>query len=109
MRQLLATTPVHSLRHDYVATPVTTAVWVQLSAELPKGCVAVEIFDSSGRVLQLSTGAAADEANHIIPNRIFPGGSTNVVPMPINDAKRLSIKAEDANAITGQLVINFYG
>lgn len=92
------------LVNDYSSTNVTTAAYVQLIASVPADVKQIEIFDSSGSALYLAIGAAASEVNKMI---VFPGGNSRV-PMQIPAGSRLSIKALDVNATTGELLINFY-
>lgn len=97
--------PVQVIRLDYSSTNVTTGAWVQLSSGLDQSVREISVFDSSGRVLQLGTGASGSEV--AIPFYITPGGF-DLAPCIVEKGVRLAIKAVDASATTGQLVINFY-
>jgi hypothetical protein len=108
MRNMLARKPVAKFRHSYVATNVTTGAWVQIIASNAQPCSAVEIFDSSGRTMKISLGAAADENAHEVPYYIIPGGSSILLPIEIAKGKRISAKAVDADATVGALVFNFF-
>ena len=110
MRALLARKPVAKLRHDYVATNVTTSAWVELIDALEEAASAVEIFDGSGSIIKLSLGDAGEEDDNELPYYIMPGGGGGVmIPMELAKGKRLSAKAVDATAATGSLIINFFG
>lgn len=108
MRNLVATTPIHKNRHDYSADQATTAAWTEVIAEMPVSACAVEIFDSSGRILMISTGDAGSEDDATIPYFILPGGSSIFLPLEFGRGKRISVKAVDADAATGSLVMNFF-
>jgi len=98
--------PVAVIRNDYTSTAVTTSAYVTLSASFPQDCLAYMYFDSSSRTLKLAVGAAGSEVD--LPQYILPGGQDSPVPIHITKGQRLSIKAVDATANTGQLVMNFY-
>lgn len=98
--------PVAILDHDYVATNVTTAAWVELIDEWPEASTAIEFFDTSGRVIKIATGAPGSEVE--VPYQIFPGGS-GVVPIQISKGQRVAIRAVDATASVGRLFVNIFG
>lgn len=93
------------VRIDYTSNNVTTAAYTQLVASLSGATKAIQIFDSSGRALVLATGAAASEVDQIY---IEPGG-TGPVLIAIPAGTRISVKAVDANATQGQLLVAFLG
>ena len=97
-----ASTPVV---HDYGLSPVTSAAYVQLVPSLDSAVKEIEIFDSSGVFLYLSTGAAASEAIQIA---IMPGGNGRV-KLNIAAGTRIAIKAVSTSATVGSLGLNFYG
>lgn len=100
--------PVFSYRKDYGSNNVTTATWVNIISSLTTRTSGLEIYDSSGRVIQISIGASGDEGNQILPFRIVPGGMPTASLIQLSEGARLSIKAEDADATSGQLIINFF-
>lgn len=93
------------VRVDYTGTPVTTSAYVTLVASMSGVAKMVQIFDSSGRALVLAFGAAASEVDQIY---IEPGGN-GPMPLDIPAGTRLSIKAVDASATQGQLLVSFLG
>lgn len=92
------------VRNDYSSVNVTTSAFVQLIASTTSTANMLEIFDSSGQVLGIATGAAASE---VIQFYVYPGGNGQV-PFKIASGTRVSIKAISANATSGQLVMNLY-
>lgn len=84
---------------------VSTSAYTQLVASTTSASKTIHIFDSSGRALYLATGAAASEVDQIF---IEPGG-TGPVGLSIPAGTRLSIKAVDAAATKGQLLVAFLG
>jgi hypothetical protein len=94
---------VTSVNNDYGVTPVTIGAWVQLIASTSADINFLDIFDSSGEILELGTGAAAAEARRLLIN---PGGNGQI-PLNIPAATRVSVRAVSANASVGNLVINF--
>jgi hypothetical protein len=97
--------PVQTIRNDYTSTNVTTSAYVELDSSLNGSVRALDVFDSSGRVLLLAIGAAGSEIDQLM---IPPGGLSGLVHFYAEKGNRLSIKAVDASATSGQLVINLY-
>lgn len=96
---------VQVIRNDYTGTNVTTSAYVTLDSALNQDTRSIEIFDSSGRTLVLAKGAAGSEID--LPFYIVPGGNANVVDVGLIPlGTRLSIKAIDATASTGVLILN---
>ncbi len=97
---------VDSVVNNYGVTNVTTAAWVQLIASLPAAASRVEIFDSSGEILELGVGAAAAESRVTV---IQPGGN-GVISLSFNAADRISVRAITANCTTAgtYLILTFY-
>lgn len=99
-----AAKPVQLIRYDYTGGSVTTSAYTQLSASLTDHSSELEIFDSSGSTLYLAIGKAGSEQNLI---QIVPGGSGRIACL-LSKGARLSVKAIDTTASTGELVINIY-
>jgi hypothetical protein len=104
MHRLLARKPVGKLRHSYVSTNVTTSAWVSVGT-IPAAASAMEIYDSSGRVLKASVDNGSTELNFYI----LPGAAGFLIPIEWKKSQTLYLKAVDASSTVGQLVINFYG
>ncbi len=97
-----------TLYHSYLATPVDTVNWQQLSAGIGNDATKMEIFDSSGELLELGLGAAGAEVRHIF---IMPGGNGangNPTIVDIPTGTRISIRAVSATASDGFIAINWY-
>lgn len=109
MRSLVARKPVNTIRHNAGSTPITTGAWVEIEDSLAAPASAVEIFNATGRVLRVSTGAAGLEDSSEAAYTIIPGGSEILVPSEWRRLSRLSMKAVDANATTGYIILNFFG
>lgn len=90
---------------DYVSSNVTTSAYSQLVSSLLAAVTEIEIFDSSGEVLELATGGVGSEQRLIY---IMPGGNGRV-PVKIASGTRVSIKAVTATANSGLIAVNFYG
>ena len=109
MRDLLARKPVGKLRHSYSSTNVTTGAWVEISSSVPAAATAMEIFDSSGSIMKLAFAASGQEDSNEFNYYIIPGGSSILLPAEVAKGVRLAARAVDANATSGDLVINFFG
>lgn len=107
-RDLLARTPVLRKVHSFVATPVTTGTWVEIIASVGQPASAVEIYNGSGRILEISNGDAGDETGNEIPYYIIPGGSSILLPIEFGRTSRLAAKAVGANATADYLILNFF-
>ena len=117
--RLLALNPLGWVSNQYGTTNVAkSASWVQISgasgadssssaAGLPSAATALEIFDSSGSTMELAVGAAGQQKSlgFLIP----PGGDTIMVPCTLAKGALLWARAKDANATTGELIVNLYG
>lgn len=93
---------VDLIRHSYDTVGVTTAAYTELVASTSGTIEKLRIFDSSGEIMILATGAAASETDVLY---IEPGGPGDI-ELSIPSGTRLSVKALSANATTGDLVIN---
>lgn len=96
--------PFYSVRMDYSMVPVNTSSWTQLVASLPKTAQFVEIFDSSGEAISLGLGGAGDEAQYLI----IPPGGNDKIELFLPTLSRISLKALESTANTGEIIINFY-
>ena len=92
------------VRNAYTTSPVTTGAYVQLIASTTSAYNVIEIYDSSTQSLVFAIGAAGSEVDQFI---IFPGGNGRI-PFTLATGQRVSVKALSANAVTGELDINFY-
>ena len=97
---------VDSVITDYGTTNVTAAAWVQLIAALPADANVVEIFDSSGEIMELGVGAAAAESRVAV---IQPGGNGQI-QLAFAAWDRISIRAVSATASTSGTynILNFF-
>ena len=50
--------PVQRIKNDYSVTAVTNSAFVELDSALNNHVTEIEIFDSSGAVVELAIGAA---------------------------------------------------
>jgi hypothetical protein len=94
---------VQTIRNVYSSTNVTTGAWVQLDASLDYTSNYIELFDSSGSALELGIGPSGSEVRVAL---IPPGGFAVTQKLRFDQGQRLAIRAVDANATTGQLIIN---
>jgi hypothetical protein len=90
---------------DYSAANISDAAWTQIIAATTFPATLIKIFDSSGEIIRVSTGAAGVEADLI---RITPGGDTYEIYVPINT--RIAIRAETGTGTVsvGQLVFQMF-
>ena len=95
-------TSVEIVRNDYSSTNVTTGAYVELIASTSGEINRLHIFDSSGEIMILATGAAASETDIFY---IEPGGP-GPVDVNIPAGTRVSVRALSADATLGDLVIN---
>jgi hypothetical protein len=111
MRPLLARIPVATLQVDLSSTgsPVGTGAWTQLIAALSTSSCAVEICNTTGSLLQISTGAPGLESASVVPYTVLPNGSSILLPLELARGARLSAKAIDNATTVGRLIFNFFG
>jgi hypothetical protein len=97
-------TSVLLYRNVYSTTNVTTAAYTQVVASLASAVTIIDIFDSSGQVLAIATGAAGAESQKAY---IYPGGNGQI-PLSIAAGTRVSIRAISSNAVSGEINMTFY-
>ena len=110
MRPLVATNVSAKHTHDFAATNVDNAAWVQIVSQASnlKGSCAVKVLNTSSAIIKLATGGAGQEVE--IPYLIYPGEWSDVIPLEIRRGVRLAARAETAiPADEGELVLNFFG
>ena len=100
--------PVSRAYLDTASTNITTSAWVEAIASTGQPASGIEIFNGTGRLLEIAIGAAASEV--AMEYYISPGGSPAIIPL-FDFAKgvRISLKAVDATADVGLIVYNFFG
>jgi hypothetical protein len=96
--------PLTTSRIDYTVTNVTTGAWVEVYPALPQPVNRIEIFDSSGRTMEIGFGPSGGETRLVI---VFPGGN-GPVPVDLPNNARISIRAVSATASSGEIDLNFY-
>lgn len=106
MRNLLSRKPVATETHNYATGSATTSAWRTIITLTSEPASAVEIFDSSGRILEIATGDIGSEVT--MPYTIIPGGSSVILPLEFKHSVRVAVKAVDEEASTGYLVMNFF-
>lgn len=100
---LASRTRTINVRYNYATGTVTTAAYTQILASTSAATASLWIADTSGSAIILATGAAGSEVDQLY---IPPGGFEGFINLGIAASTRLSIKALDTNASTGQLIIN---
>lgn len=100
--------PVEKFSLSTSVTNVTTGAWVQLSAATTKPASFMEVFNQTTKILILAVGAPGSEVE--LPLFVYPGISSQIVPFDsmIPKGSRLSVRAVDATANTGYLLLNMY-
>lgn len=93
------------LNVDLMATPITSADYLELVAATAERTRKVQIFCSGGFPAYLAFGAMGAEDDKII---IIPGGN-GYIDLVIPAGTRLSAKALDDSLSEGALIINFLG
>lgn len=92
------------LVQNYTVSPVDSSTWVELTSSSPS-VKRLQIFDSSGQIMQLGFGGVGSEAPYLL---ITPGGN-GVLDMYIPAGTRISVKANGDTADAGTLIINLLG
>lgn len=105
-------TPVHKIAWYYDGTAAategtlaTTSAWVEIEDSLPASVSRIQIYESSGQIVQMGIGPSGSETGiyYIMPNTVA------TIPFKLDEGMRLAIKAVDADASVGDLIINFFG
>lgn len=93
---------VHTARHDYSVTTVTTLADTTLIGSVTTAISSVEIFDSSGETLEL-------KVNGVHKMYITPGGNDDVKSFKADVGDSIEVRAVSADASVGEITINFFG
>lgn len=103
-----STKPVAKLSLNVGSNNIATNAYTQISASLPEPFSFLEIYNPTTKILILAVGAAASEAD--LPVYIYPSTQPQLIPFDgqIKKGQRLSVKALDASATTGYLILNMY-
>ena len=89
-------------RNNYSSVNLTTSAYLQVTVSTSGAINRLYIADTSGSAIILATGAAGAEVDQLY---IGPGGSDAPYELTIPTATRVSVKALDVNATSGQLII----
>lgn len=89
-------------RNDYSSVNVTTSAYVQVVASTAAAINRLYIADTSGSAMILAVGGAGAEVDQLY---IGPGGSDAPYELNIPASSRISIKALDVSATSGQIVL----
>ncbi len=95
--------PVFNFDNDFTSVPVDTTTWLQLSASLGLTIRELEIFDSSGQVMEFGYGPAGSEKRLFL---VMPGGNMGRIQCILGKGTRLVYRAVSAAAIVGRVDIN---
>jgi hypothetical protein len=92
---------------SYSATNVPTNAYVSIGA-MPTSCRALQIIDTSGKIIKIATGAPGSEVDvaTVVPST----NQTNfgiVIPIYIPAGQPISLKAVDATANSGYNLLSF--
>lgn len=87
---------------SYSSTNVTTSAYTQITASTSGAINRLYIADTSGSALIIAVGGAGSENDQLY---VGPGGSDAPYELNIPSGSRLSIKALDANATSGRLIL----
>lgn len=92
------------LMNAYASTNVTTSAYVQLTAATTVPSTAVIVSDTSGKILKIAIGASGHEVDKLY---IGPSELGVRYPLIVPKGSRISVKAIDASATTGYLLLSF--
>jgi len=87
---------------NYVSTNVTTSAYTEITASTTGAINRLYIADTSGSALIIAVGGAGSEVDQLY---VGPGGSDAPYELNVPSGSRLSIKALDANATSGRLIL----
>lgn len=88
---------------DYATLgPVDITAWEEVIDSTAAAINALQVFDSSGQVMELGIGAAAAETRFLLVPR---GGIDGTIPVHIPAGSRISVRAVSDDAEGGELVL----
>lgn len=104
----LARKPVEKFALNTGVTNVTTAAWVEVISATTKPLSFMDVFNQTTKILRIAIGGSGSEVE--LPVYIYPGISSQVIPFDsmIPKGSRISVRALDATANSGYLLLNAY-
>lgn len=108
-RSFFVTKPVHTVSLDTGVTPVTETAWVQAEASMPKPASAVEVYNGTGKILEIAIGGIGNESK--IPYRLAPKDTSPILPIEFSNGERVTLRSltGEGTANLGSVVFNFFG
>ncbi len=101
--------PVFKYRHSFLTTNVGSAAWVEIVSSLSQPASEVEFYNSSSKIIKLSTGIVGSEDASELKYYILPFGHAIIVQQGFSKTARISAKTVEGTANEGDLVFNFFG
>lgn len=95
---------IATVRLNYSTTNVTTSAYVTLIDPLPESANRITVYDSSNSAMKIAVGPAGSEHDETVSP---PGGSEEINQL-FSKGQRISLKALDADATAGELIVSFY-
>lgn len=112
MSRLLATNPVGKYALNLstaTGTPAVVGSWVLLIPALTSSACALEIGNTTGKILKLSTGQPGFENSSELKYFIMPSGSPILLPAELGRGLPISVQAVDSATTDGYLILNLFG
>lgn len=97
--------PAQIIRNDNSGTNITSAAYVQLTANVAAEINHIQIYNSAAQTLILAVGPAGGEVDTMY---IMPSQTNLVQPFHCSSKTRLSVKSASATVSTGELTLNLY-
>ena len=91
----------------YGATNLTTTVYIQLVAALPKSTKGIMISNTGANAVMIALGGAGSEVNQLIIPPLASGGTPIFMPMSVSQGQRVSAIALTGTISAGNLNVNF--
>jgi hypothetical protein len=108
-RTFFVTKPVHTVSLDTSVTNVPETVWTEVEHSMPKPASAVEIYNGTGKILEIAIGGIGNEVP--ISYRLAPKEVSPILPIEFSNGERISLRSlnGEGTANLGSVVLNFFG
>lgn len=102
------TKPVGTILLDASFSNIATGSWTVITTRVVLAARLLQLFNTTGSTLAISTGLPGFEAASILPYTILQGISGDMITIEIPSGLPLSVKALDTASTAGILVLNLF-
>lgn len=109
MNPIYSPKPVGTVLLNAATNNIATNAWTIVTTKVVKAASKIQIFNTTGSTLAISTGTPGNESANLLPYTILQGISSDLIIIDVPSGSPLTVMALDAVSAQGLLVINLFG